>query len=327
MANSVYWVGADGNVYLKGPNGVQNAGKALGTSPVGFDAARLSAEATQIPDPNPPRQVAPANPNGGTSTGGTTYADKSNDIALQNAGLASLGDQTATGIAGVDKALGNLTGQYDTEAAANEKNYSTQSDTNQNNLQKDRQTALVNAAQGRRGLFGTLASLGALNGSGVDLANEAVRAGANADLSGAADTFSTNQNALDTSIGEFRQEDKRRRQEAATAAENAKTNVQNDAARNKVTFLTNLANDYTAQGDTAAAKRYADQAAALYPEIAKTNVPSSNIAYSGAAFTPSTLSSYLSGANNTTVSTTPSTPGFTIPGLVASTRKKQLQPA
>lgn len=323
MAGSVYWLGADGNVYLKGASGVQNAGKAINLSDAGFDASGLSAEATRINDPNPP--PGPANPNGNTGGTAPAVADKSNDIALQNAGLGAVDTQTSSGLSAIDKALGTLIGQYDTEAGANEGNFKTQSDTNQNNLQKNKQSALVNAAQGRQGLFGTLSSLGALNGSGIDLANRAVQKGANDDLNGAADNFGTNQSSLDTAIGTFRQEDKERRDNANTSADNARTNTRNEAAKSKQTFYSNLANDFAAQGDAGEASRYTGLASALYPEVAATSIPNSNIAYTGAAFTPGTLASYLAGANSTAVTAAPVNGGG-IPGLTASNpiKKKQL---
>lgn len=57
MADNVYWVGQDQNVYLKSATGTQNLGKALSTSGAGFDAQFGSAEATQINDPLAPAQV------------------------------------------------------------------------------------------------------------------------------------------------------------------------------------------------------------------------------------------------------------------------------
>lgn len=322
---AVYWQGADGNIYYKGSNGVQNVGKALNTSDKGFDASGLSAVANRIDDPNPPAPtnvVAPGNSNGTSSAPAT--ADKSNDIALQTSGLGAVDSQSKAGTAAIDAALGQLTGQYDAEAGTNEKSYTDNSNQNQNNLQKDKQTALVNAATGRQGLFGSLSSIGALSGDGITLANEAVQKGANADLSGASDTYGENQSGLDTAIGTFRQEDKERRDNAATAATNAKTNVANDAAKSRMAFLSNISNDYAAEGNAGQAKTYSDQAAALYPTLAATSVPDSNIAYTGAAFTPATLSSYMSGG--TQVSSTPAQSGQNIPGLVAtgSTKKKQL---
>lgn len=324
MANSVYWVGADGNIWQDGIN----RGKALGTSDVGFDAATASGEARRIADPNPPKTAvtAPANPNatGSGSGSGTARADKSNDIALQLAGLGAVDSQTTTGLSAIDKALGGLRGQYDTETAANENTYKTSSDTNTGNLEKNKQTALVNAAQGRRGLFGTLSSLGALSGTGITLANQAVQKGANTDLGGADDSYKENQSTLDTSIGTYRAEDARRRQDAETAAENARTNTRGEAAKSRMSFYSNLANDYAAQLDPGNAKKYTDLAASLYPEMARTSIPSTNLGYSAAAFTPTTLANYMAGGNSTVVSATPTTGPGSLPGLVASpTKKKQ----
>lgn len=265
--------------------------------------------------------IAPSDPNGTAAP--VAKVDKSNDIALNLAGLGAVDTQTNTGIASVESALSGLKGQYATEASANEGNYTTQSDTNQNNLQKNKQTALVNAAQGKQGLYSTLSSLGALNGSGIDLANKAVTKGANDDLGGAADNFSTNQTGLDTAIGTFRTENDKRNKDAETAANNARTNVKNEAAKNSLSFLSNLSNDYSAMGDAGNAKTYADRAAALYPTLASTSLPDSNIAYSGAAFTPGSLANYLAGSDSTQVSTTPSAGNGGIPGIVASPTLKK----
>lgn len=283
-----------------------------------------SAPATQsAPGSSAPTNTAPTDPNGSGS--GTARVDRSNDIAIQLAGLGAVDTQLGTGLSAIDKALAKLLGNYDTETNTNEGIYKTQSETNQNNLQKNKQTALVNAAQGRQGLFGTLASLGALSGSGIDLANRAVQKGANDDLSGAADTFGENQTVLDTAIGQYRQDDKMRRENANTAAENARLNARSEAAKTRMTLFTNLANNYAEMGDAAEAKRYTDMAAALYPEMARTTIPNANISYTGAAFSPGALQNYIAGADSTAVSTTAPTPGGSLPGLIATPSKRRQQ--
>jgi hypothetical protein len=325
---AVYWLGGDGNIWYKGNQGVQNVGKPMGVmNDKGFDSTTGSFLANRIADPNPVKAPAPTSPNGGGAAA-PAKVDKSNSIALQMAGLGAVDQQVSGGLSSIDKSLGGLTGQYDAETTRNEGNYVDQSNSNQNNLQKNKQTALVNASQGRQGLFGTLSSIGALSGSGIDLANRAVQKGANDDLSGAADNYAGNQTQLDTAIGTYRDEDKARRENAKTAAENARQNVRNEGAKTRAGYYSQLVNDYSAMGDTGNAKKYTDLAASLYPEIASTNVPNANISYSGAAFTPGTLADYMAGADSTAVSTTPTQPGQALPGLVAApTKKKQLQAA
>lgn len=326
--NGVYWVGANGKTYIN------VAGIAGG--PQEWHAPLLSPQQMglqQIADPNPPAQPPPANPTGGGGGGSAAPAkpDRTNDINLQNAGLAAVDEQERTGLSRVDQTLSSLIGnRYDPETQAAEKNYTEQSDNNTNNYQKNKQTALVNAAQGRQGLFGTLASLGALSGSGIDLANRAVQKGANDDLSGAADNYETNAGQLTTAIDTFRREDKARRAEANTSAENARLNVRNEANKARLQFLGNLANDYADMGNEAQAKEFTARASQLYPSLAKTAVPNANISYSGAAFTPGTLADYLAGQDSTVVSAAPTQPGQTIPGLFASSvnpLKRKLQPA
>jgi hypothetical protein len=267
----------------------------------------------------PTNAKAPGNPNGG---GGTPFADKSNDIAAQLAYLGATDQKTAAGTAAIDKSLGALYGNYDTEAASNETNYRTNADQNTNNLQVNKQTALVNAAQGRQGLYGTLASIGALNGSGIDKANTAVANGANADLAGASSNYATNASALDTSIGTFRQQDKERRDMAARGAEDAKTNLANDVAKEQASLYSNLVGDYSAMGNSGQAKAYTDKITALAPKIAATSIPSTGLGYTAAAYTPATLSSYIAGADSTQVTATP-TAGKGTPGLVATPLKKK----
>lgn len=338
---AVYWVGADGNVWLKDASGTRNVGAANGTGlgqgdnwglqAGGFESNTLqqSIQAQRIADPNPPASVAPA---GGSAAAAPAKPDKSNDIAVQQAGLGAVDQQTTAGLAAIDRALQSLIGNYDTESTANEGNYGQQSNTNKGNLQTNKQSAFVNAAQGRQGLMGTLASLGALSGSGIQLANRAVQQGANTDLAGAEGTYGENQSGLDTAIGTFRQQDKQRRDNAGTSAGNARTNVQNQAAKNKQTFYSNIANDYAEMGNAGEASRYTGLAASLYPQVAATSIPDSNLNYTAAAFTPGTLANYIAGAGDTTVSSSPTGGGGTgsnLPTLVAnnqSLKKKQQQP-
>ena len=337
MANPTYWIGADGNAYYGSGQtgaGVQKFTNPQNVSAAGFQGTSAGGsfadyQAKQMNDPNAPAPTGPPNPNNITNKTATNTgpiaADKSGDIALQNAGLASSGATTAKGLAGVDTALTSVKNGYATEAANNETSYKTNSDQNQNNLQKNKGAALINAAQGRRGLFGTLASLGALNGDGIDLANSAVQTGANQDLSGAADNFATNQFGQDDAIKKFRDANVIRNTAADTEAGNEKQNIRNQGLKDKQTYFKNLADDYTAQLDPGQAANYANQAGALFPQISDTTVPATSLAPTVAAYTPGSLASYLSRADGTQVSSTSGNGGVGtagLPGLVALNKKK-----
>lgn len=54
--NTVYWIGADKNVWMRSGDQVSNYGKLIKDyGGKGFDAERLSAESRKISDPNPPK--------------------------------------------------------------------------------------------------------------------------------------------------------------------------------------------------------------------------------------------------------------------------------
>lgn len=328
----IYWKGADGNYYLKGAGGngagVTNLGNAQQAKPWDLTLNGAQEIADPVASDGGGDTSTPAPAGGGGGGAAVKKVDKSNDINLNLAGLGAVDQQTSSGIAAIDKVLATLKGQYADEAAANEKSYTDNTNTNVGNLQKNKQSAMVNGAQGRRGLFSTLSSLGALNGSGIDLANNAVKRGVEVDLSGATDNYATNQGGLDLSIGKFRREDKNRNENADLTAGNAKTNVQNDAARSKQNFYKNLANDYDEMGDSGNSAKYSGMAASLYPAVAASNVPNANLGYSSAAFDAPTLESYLAGQGGTQVTATPTQPGAGaagLPGLtVGGQAKKKL---
>lgn len=261
--------------------------------------------------------------NGGSTpapTGGTSAPerpDRSNSILANEAALRGADTQLSSGMAAIQETLDKLMGRYSEEATANEKNYGSQSTTNKNNLLRNTQAALLNAAQGRRGLFGVLASIGALSGSGIDLANRAVQQGANADISGANDTFGENQSSLDENIGLFRDADRRRREEAESGTENSRLDLRNQVATNRQKIYSSLADDYSQMGDEARAREYAELVASLFPEIAATSVPKASVGYSSAAYAPSTLAKYVGGDTGTQVRTTPAGGETSLPGLIA----------
>lgn len=334
-----FWKGADGKVYVQGSGGINAAGSWDGNT-----ANYWSSRGYTQTAPSPTKSAAASNGATTTSTdtgygtgatssaasgsgSGTSYEDKSNDITLQNAGLGSVGDTENSGIKSIEDAWNKINGQYEGDLNTASTEYGNQSTENNKDLQTNKQTALERGVSGRQGLFGTLSSLGALNGTGIQLANRAVQKGTNEDLTTAGNTFATNQNGLDTGYNAYTQQEKRLQDAAKSAKDNNEQQVHNDAAKSRQQYLTNLANDYQAEGNTAQAKTFASQAADLFPSIAATNVPTINMGYSGGAYTAPTLSQYAAKANNTTVQTTPGSNAsgnnvFNIPGLEALNKKQ-----
>jgi hypothetical protein len=293
LAGGVYWKGTDGNIYYKTSSGVSNLGSG------GASQAILNG-ASEIADPNP----------GGTQTT-TTAAPRTTSTApvLDTAALAStdqaigsLDTEFNNGAANIDDSLRNVTGRYDAERGRNEGDYNENSVTNNQNLQKNKHNALIAAAQGRRGLRGTLSAIGALNGSGVDLSDRVVTDAANGDIGEASDTFRGNQTTLDKAWRNFDEEDRQRRADAETSAKNSRTALEGSIAGKRQQMLNTKADILAKGGRQADADAIRGQAGGLNNEIAtKSRVTAAPIVERSAAFTPGELADYLAGQGDMTV--------------------------
>lgn len=311
MSYNVWWVGADGNVWTRQGDTVTNQGKLINDyGQNGFDAERLSAgdvgdvqwelindpvsrTPTPTTDPSRTSAAAPAPPK---------VVNQAAVSATQQA-IDSLGTEEQVGNQNIDQGLGSLMGRYDLEAGRANEDFNEQTVTNNQNLQRNRQNALVSAAQGRRGLRGTLAAMGALSGTGIDLADRAVTSEANQDLGGAAETAAANVGTLTKAKKRFDEEDTVRRDEARTTAENQRTALRGNIASKRQQMYQKMAEIFEEGGNTAEAGRFLGMAGGLNNEIAaNTRVAATPFTAKSAAFTPGTLESYLAGAGDMTVS-------------------------
>ena len=236
--------------------------------------------------------------------------------------IDSLGIEQDTGYRNIDDSFGSLIQRYDREAGRNEEDYGEQTVTNTNNLSKNKQNALLAAAQGRRGLRGTLAAIGALSGDGGKLADRAVTTEANQDIGGAADAFAGNAMQLDKAIGRFREEDKDRRAEAETTKTNQRTALEGSIASKRQQFYQKMAEIFGQAERTGDADAWLRRAGDLNNEIAsKTRVAATAFAPRAAAFTPGTLESYLAGAGDMTVEVDPRGGGMRTPTSILAGRR------
>jgi hypothetical protein len=314
----VYWVGADGNVYLKGAGGNGASVTNLGLS--GNVKQSQLGGAYEINDPNPPKSPTAALT---SSSSGTGYTDETSDIASNQAGLNALGAGLTTENNSINSKIGGIDALYAGDLGTAKNNYTTESQANTDDLQSNKEVALQNAVQGRQGLYGTLASLGALNGTGLVLANNAVAKGANEDLATAANNFSTNKDSLDTAYNTYTTEEQNAKKQADDAAATDLTQAKNSSLRTQQQYLSAIANDYTKEGNTAQAKNYFAQANALFDPINQTNVPAtSDFGYTGSTWNTPSLNQITSKANNTSVLPTQGSGVFNVPGLVAVNKKQ-----
>ena len=139
MNNSVFWVGADGNIYVKGQSGVKNYGQALSTTAQGAEAKLGSIQAQRIADPNPPapRSPGPIYPGGGGGYQTPVYAPP-----LDLAGISAKARTQAAGA--VNPYYNQQMATYLAQVKAKQEQQQAQYQTNLTNLQD----TLTNQLQG-----------------------------------------------------------------------------------------------------------------------------------------------------------------------------------
>lgn len=163
-----------------------------------------------------------------------------------------------------------------------------------------RQAAMVQAAVGGRGLRSVLASMGALGGTGLDLANQAVAREANIDIGNADKNFQTNAGNITDSWARAEDEDRKRRAEAETTLTNTKTNNAADIASSRQSMYNQLAGMY--DRGTSEANSYLAKASALSPQIAAGSRQAvTPYAKSQQLFAPGQLQEYLGGVRDLSV--------------------------
>lgn len=290
---------------------------------VGPYAPQYYEAANAIMDAQPSRQVQNTGQAQQTAPAPAQPAKVLNQAAVDNTNkaISSLDTEKQIGYQNIEDDYGSVIGRYDLEKGQNRADFDEGIVTNNRNLQKNRQNALVTAAQGLRGLRGVLASIGALTGDGGRLANTAVTTEANQDLGGAAETAAANAQNLNRAWDRFGEEDEQRRADAETARTNSRTALEGSIAGKRQGLLQRLAELFGDVDDTANAKKYLDQAGDLNTEIAqKSRVKASPITSKAAAFSPGELETYLAGAGDLTIDVQGGAPGAGGPTAVLAGR-------
>jgi len=274
-ANAPQYLGAVGGDYQgQGTTGL-NVSALQGMVPAGQNSETAGQNAYQ-PQVNAIQQAYQTYANdvsglgaksGGTTTGGTTTGTLS--PAEINAALASIAGQQQT-----------YQNSYNTAAAANA-GTDAQNTLNENtDLQNNttaRSTAIQNAdqaaAQGNQGLRAVLASLGALNGTGQVLAGRAVANSANGDIGTADNTYTTNNEAIQSAIATALSQKNAR---DAALQDSLATDNRNATLSGDQTIVSEAQN----AGDTATANTYLGKLAGATP--AATSIVASPVLYNGA---------------------------------------------
>jgi len=312
MAKGVFWIGQDGNVWVKGDQGTNSAG------PVDANSQKywMDQGYRGILDPNQYVGGSDGNwegakwlsfnntgsaPTSGSGSGGTEFKDTTAQRQAVYAGLDSLGTVQNNRLSAEDAKLQELMGQYDFEKGKEQSRFGEQTTSNEQALSRNNQAAMLAAAQGGRGLRSTLAAMGALGGTGAVLADRAVMDSANRDLGGAKDSFETNAKTLQTAWGDFEDQDKRRRQQAQNTLKDNKQAVERDVLTERQKLLQDLAGLYEQAGNTGNYNQRMAEATSLTPQIAGMTRSTAQFTPQQASFNPGQLANYLAGNRDMTV--------------------------
>ena len=289
----VYWVGADNNLYVKGnftgsntaaPT-VQNYGPAsqyqltnsyIGapdnvTNPLGQAMSQGvgGMYANKIADPNPPATATP------TATA-TTAAPVTNTLSPTE--IAAIKASITDGITQNQNAFTaaqKLNQGYDQQDLID---YNNQLQTNNENRASAVQNAEQAAASGSQGLRSVLASLGALDGTGSELAGRAVADSANTDIGGADKTYQTNANSIAAAQNTYKNSTSKRDADLATALLNDNRNTKSAGIQKILTAAQNI-------GDTSTYNQY-------LPQLAQALTPITPLSATQTVYNPASVSSF-----------------------------------
>lgn len=268
----------------------------------------------------PPQQL----PNLPDSTGGQQFTDTS-----------AARDQTLGSINGLDQILANKLAEaeaeyqkvmqgYNEQDANNQQEYDQNVSTNEGNREAQHQAALLAAAQGGRGLYATLASIGALGGTGKLLANRAVAGEANADLGAADKTFTDNATNLESTFKKLKQQEDQRKLDANSNLEANKQADQYDIADQRQSLWKDMADLWTKAGNnTESANALAKAGSYTNDKVANTRPVVAKYAPADLQFSAPQLKSYLAGANDMTVHAADNAGGAPINGAIFTSTKKR----
>lgn len=264
----VYWLGADGNTYVKA-DGV-NGGEvmALGS---GWDqnqnAVDLINSLERIDDPNPPKQTTTSTAS--TGGGGTTAAKVFNQAGADNTQRAidQMPGLLERALAATRQDYQNTEKGFDAQRAAQQGTYDTSTVTNQQNYDSNFMDSIRSGIKGLGGLMALLRGTGAGGGTAEDLARDTVGGVTAQDIRGGADTQKENQTALDSSLGSFLTELQLKRQKNKDALANNERAATRDSSTQLQKLFGDMAGFYGDVGNTAEANNWMSKAGALTPEI------------------------------------------------------------
>lgn len=280
MAGAVYWVGNDGNIWLKDSAGTRNAGSAQGIArpdasgfydpwaSEGETPLRINAQQIANPSGNPGGRVQSAQAPAG---GGGSVRPVLNDAAIRNtqSTIDQIPGLLEAALATERTRYGNAVNEFNAAEQAQQKVYTDSTNTNQNNFDSNFMASIRAGIKGLGGLMNILRGTGAGGGSVDDDVREIVGGVTANDIRTGADTQQANQREIDGSFSNFKTDLGRKRRVNEDAFTNNERAIRRDSNSQLQELFGKMAGYYADGGRTAEANSFMDRAGALTPSIAQ----------------------------------------------------------
>lgn len=274
MDGQVYWVGQDGNIWLKNANGTFNQGPAANSTLTGtsytdpyYDPGQTpqTLQATRIADPLAPTSTASA-PSSATVSAPKVF----NQAGAENTQrtIDQIPELLRNALLAEGANYDNTVGGFSAAEGAQRDTYGKSTVTNQQNYDANFMDSIRSGIKGLGGLMSLLRGTGAGGGTAQDIARDTVGGVTAQDIRGGADTRDENQTALDSSLSTFLTDLKTKRTAAGDTRANNERAIRRDSNTQLQDLFGKMAGFYGDVGNTAGANDWMGRAGALTPQIA-----------------------------------------------------------
>lgn len=266
MERGVYWVGADGNTYVKDQFHnweVTNIGQDSGYNQTRIDYLN---GLNRIDDPNAPQPSQTSAP-----TGGGGAAPKVLDQAAINNTQQTIDQMPGLLEAALQaerQRYGNTVSEFNSQEQGQRKTYDESTVTNQQNYDGNFMDSIRAGIKGLGGLMQLLRGTGAAGGTAQDMAQDTVGSVTANDIRTGADTQKENQTTLDGSLSSFLTELQRKRKGNEDTLVNNERAVRRDTNTQLQDLFGKMAGYYGAAEMEPNRVEWMNRAGALTPEIA-----------------------------------------------------------
>lgn len=275
VANAVYWIGEDGNVWSRARGkGVVNHGSYALQKEFSNTGLPSVIDAYQLIDDPVAAANAAAAPTGSVAPGGGgggAAAPVFNQAGATNTQLAI--DQVpgllADALAAENTRYQNTLGGFNAQEASQRDTHDKSTITNQQNYDANFMDSIRSGVKGLGGLFQILRGTGAGGGSVEDDARDIVGGVTARDIRTGADTQQENQTALNAALSTFLTDLRGKREANEDTFANNQSAIRRDSNTQLQDLYSKMAGFYGDAGRTAEYNDWMGRAGGLTPEIAK----------------------------------------------------------